>query len=72
MHVGRDRDHHAGHPCLYWMGLLGLSWQSWHARLSLMKYTPFWKRLGWMALIWTGSVVALGAVSMILRFWLKT
>lgn len=54
------------------MGLLGLSWQSWQARLSLMKYTPFWKRLGWMALIWTGSVVALGAVSMILRFWLKT
>jgi hypothetical protein len=30
-----------------------------------------WKRLGWMLLIWSASVAALGAVSLILRLWLK-
>jgi hypothetical protein len=32
---------------------------------------PLWQRLGWMALIWTGSVAALGAVAYGLRWWLK-
>lgn len=36
-----------------------------------MDDTPLWKRLGWMVLIWAGSVLALGAVSLILRYWLK-
>lgn len=36
-----------------------------------MDDAPFWKRLGWMVLIWAGSVLALGAVSLILRYWLK-
>lgn len=33
--------------------------------------TPVWKRLGWMLLIWSASVAALGALSLILRLWLK-
>ena len=28
---------------------------------------PIWKRLGWMALIWAGSVAALTAVAMLIR-----
>ena len=36
-----------------------------------MDEVPLWKRLGWMALIWVGSVLTLAAVSMILRVWLK-
>jgi hypothetical protein len=32
---------------------------------------PLWKRLAWMAGIWAASVLALGLVSGILRFWLK-
>jgi len=31
---------------------------------------PLWKRLGWMALIWTMSVAALGLVAWVLRLWL--
>jgi hypothetical protein len=30
-----------------------------------------WNRIGWMLLIWSASVAALGAVSLILRLWLK-
>ncbi len=33
--------------------------------------TSVWKRLGWMLLIWSASVAALGALSLILRLWLK-
>ncbi len=33
---------------------------------------PLWQRLGWMAAIWLGSVLALGAVAMIIRFWLNS
>jgi len=29
-----------------------------------------WRRIGWMVLIWLGSVLALGAVSLVIRFWL--
>jgi hypothetical protein len=32
---------------------------------------PLWKRLAWLVLIWSGSVLALGLVSFILRLWLK-
>lgn len=31
---------------------------------------PLWKRLGWMAAIWTASVLVLGAIAEALRFWL--
>jgi hypothetical protein len=31
---------------------------------------PLWKRLAWLVLIWSGSVLALGLVSLILRLWL--
>jgi hypothetical protein len=31
---------------------------------------PLWKRLAWMAAIWGMSVVALGVVATILRWWL--
>ncbi|MDP4005985.1 DUF2474 family protein [Methylobacterium sp. NEAU K] len=33
---------------------------------------PLWKRLAWFAAIWGASVVGLGAVATLLRFWLKT
>jgi hypothetical protein len=32
---------------------------------------PLWKRLVWMVAIWGASVVALGAVAVIIRFWLR-
>ena len=33
--------------------------------------SPLWKRLAWLAAIWAGSVLALGAVAYGLRLWLK-
>ncbi|WXL25137.1 DUF2474 domain-containing protein [Ectopseudomonas mendocina] len=33
--------------------------------------SPLWKRLGWLVLIWAGSVLALGAVSYLLRLFMK-
>lgn len=33
---------------------------------------PLWQRLGWMAAIWLGSVAVLGAVAMVIRFWLNS
>ena len=32
---------------------------------------PLWKRLGWMAAIWGTSVLVLGTVAQVIRFWLK-
>lgn len=32
---------------------------------------PLWRRLGWMAAIWLASVSVLGAVAMVIRFWLN-
>jgi hypothetical protein len=36
-----------------------------------MSPAPLWKRLAWMVLIWSGSVLVLGLVSLVLRLWLK-
>ncbi|WP_428819746.1 DUF2474 family protein [Microbulbifer sp. MCCC 1A16149] len=32
--------------------------------------STLWKRLAWMAAIWLMSVAALGAISLLLRWWL--
>ena len=32
---------------------------------------PLWQRLGWLVAIWTGSVLALGAVSYLLRLFMQ-
>ena len=29
-----------------------------------------WRRIGWMVLIWLGSVLTMGAASLLIRFWL--
>jgi hypothetical protein len=31
---------------------------------------PLWKRLLWMAAIWAASVLTVGAVATVIRFWL--
>jgi hypothetical protein len=31
----------------------------------------FWKRLGWLVLIWAASVTVIGVVAGVLRWWLK-
>ena len=31
---------------------------------------PLWRRLGWMAAIWTASVAVLGVVAGVLRLWI--
>lgn len=33
---------------------------------------PWWKRIAWLVAIWAMSLVVLGTVAMIIRFWLKT
>lgn len=32
---------------------------------------PLWKRLGWMAAIWGGSVLVLSLVAGMIRLWLS-
>lgn len=32
---------------------------------------PLWQRLGWLVLIWAGSVLALGLVSYLLRLFMN-
>ncbi|RJG12021.1 DUF2474 domain-containing protein [Pseudomonas cavernicola] len=32
---------------------------------------PLWQRLGWLLAIWTGSVLALGLVSWLLRLFMN-
>ena len=31
---------------------------------------PLLNRLGWMALIWLASIIALGSVAMVIKWWL--
>ncbi len=35
-------------------------------------HAPLWKRLAWMAGIWTASVLALGLVAGVIRWWLRS
>lgn len=32
---------------------------------------PLWKRLAWMAAIWTASVLALGLLAGLIHLWLR-
>jgi hypothetical protein len=41
-----------------------------HAALASADRQPLWKRLGWLALIWAASVLALSLVGWLLRIWL--
>jgi hypothetical protein len=36
----------------------------------LIEQRPLWSRLGWMLLIWAGSVAALGIVAFTIKAWL--
>ena len=31
---------------------------------------PLWQRLGWMFAIWLASIIALGSIAMVIRWWL--
>lgn len=42
------------------------------ARMSEMpEKKPLWQRLGWLLALWTGSVLALGAVVWLLRLFMQ-
>jgi cytochrome d ubiquinol oxidase subunit II len=72
VHAGRGGGDSSGDPRLHLLGLLGVPRQGGRPRVSLMRARePLWKRFSWMVAIWAGSVAALGAVSLILRLWLK-
>lgn len=32
---------------------------------------PWWKRIAWLIAIWAMSLMVLGAVAMVIRWWLK-
>lgn len=38
--------------------------------MTKQPLAPFWQRLGWLALIWLASVLALGIVASVIRWWL--
>ncbi len=40
-----------------------------HAQ-ALAQPLSRWRQVGWMMTIWLVSVLALGAVSLVIRFWL--
>ena len=33
---------------------------------------PWWKRLGWFVGLWAASVLAVGSVAYLIRWWLKS
>lgn len=35
-----------------------------------MDETSIWQKLGWMILIWSASIAALGAVTFVIRLWI--
>ncbi|MDA7085083.1 DUF2474 domain-containing protein [Pseudomonas sp. SA3-5] len=37
---------------------------------NVQEKKPFWQRLGWLLLIWSASVLALGAVAGLLRLFM--
>ena len=37
---------------------------------DMREKKPLWQRLGWLLLIWSASVLALGAVSYLLRLFM--
>ena len=38
---------------------------------EMREKKPLWQRLGWLVLIWAASVLALGALSWLLRLFMQ-
>jgi hypothetical protein len=38
---------------------------------ELPRHNPWWKKLGWLVLIWSASVAALGAAAFLLKLLMR-
>jgi cytochrome d ubiquinol oxidase subunit II len=74
VHAGGSRRARAADPGVHGVVVLGVPGQGRARGIPLSsrpEEAPLWRRVGWMALIWAGSVAVLGVVSLAMRWWLK-